>query len=98
GVRNGRHRLDVPPPSEADSAESGPVVARERMLRMVREEMTPSRHKLDGDVHVPLVTPGASDGGACSMNCACPPARSSGMTASRATDAATSAPRSRRTM
>src|SRR2546428_581431 len=84
-----------------------PSCSRKRRLRVLvliaaRRAMTANGSSRERfcSIHVTNggMAPGASDGGACSMNCACPPARSSGITASRATDAAMSAPRSRRTM
>src|SRR5688572_1460411 len=84
-----------------------PTCSRKRRLSVLvliaaRRAMTGSGSSRERfcSIHVSngVIAPGASDGGTCSMNCACPPARSSGITASRATDAAMSAPRSRRTM
>jgi flavin reductase (DIM6/NTAB) family NADH-FMN oxidoreductase RutF len=88
---------------ESHAAGVAPTCSRKRRLSVLvliaaRRAMTGSGSSRErfcsNHVSNGVMAPGASDGGACSMNCACPPARSSGITASRATDAATSAPRS----
>ena len=88
----GRRRSHLLAKTTAESSRAHRCLPRDDGSGSSRERFS-SIHASNG-----VMAPGASAGGACSMNCACPPARSSGITASRATDAAMSAPKSRRTM